>query len=112
MRGEIEKKLKNEDMEIFVPISAQELYNGVGKKDFEFKRLVICRGCRADPSVPECAECGRCPPEKVQVPKYGMTPFGRQVVGVSEKERESREKCREIAVKVDIKIPKGAKQGQ
>jgi len=40
-----------------------------------------------------------------------MTPFGKQVVGISEKERESREKCREIAVKVNIKIPKGAKQG-
>jgi DnaJ-class molecular chaperone len=111
MRHEIEKKLRNEELEVFVPISAQELYNGVAKKDFELKRLIICRGCRADPNVPECQECGRCPPEKVQVPKYGMTPFGRQVVGVGEKEQESRERCREVPVKIEMKVPKGAKEG-
>lgn len=111
MQHEIEKKLRNDDIEVLVPISAQELYNGVAKKDFEFKRLVICRGCRADPTAQECQECGRCPPEKVQVPKYGMTPFGKQVVGVKEKEQESSERCREVPVKVDMRIPKGAKEG-
>jgi len=111
MRGEIEKKLRNEDMEVSVPISAQELYTGVGKKVFEFKRLIICRGCRADPTVEACKECGRCPPEKVQVPKYGMTPFGRQVVGVGEKEQESRERCREAPVTLEFKVSRGAKEG-
>jgi len=73
---------------------------------------VICRGCRADPDSPKCKDCGRCPPEKVQVPKYGMTPFGRQVVGMKEKEQESRERCREVPVPITgLKIPKGAKPG-
>jgi DnaJ-class molecular chaperone len=111
MKHEIEKKLRAEDMDVFVPISAQELYNGVSKKEFEFKRLVICRGCRADPTSAACQACGRCPPEKVQVPKYGMTPFGRQVVGVKEKEQESSEKCREQPMKLEIRVPKGAKEG-
>jgi DnaJ-class molecular chaperone len=110
-RHEIEKKLRNEDIEVLVPISAQELYNGVSKKTFEFKRLIICRGCRADPDAEACKDCGRCPPEKVQVPKYGMTPFGRQVVGVGEKEQESRERCREVPMAVEMRVPKGAKQG-
>merc|ERR1719265_2080089 len=114
MKHDIEKKLRNDDMEVMVPISAQELYNGVAKRDFEFKRLLICRGCRAgspDADSESCKDCGRCPPEKVQVPKYGMTPFGRQVVGVGEKEQESRERCREVPVNVEVRIPKGAKEG-
>jgi len=111
-KHEMEKKLRNDELDVMVPVSAQELYNGVPKKKFEFKRLVLCRGCRADPDAPQCKECGRCPPEKVQVPKYGMTPFGRQVVGVKEKEQESRERCREVLVPIEgLRIPKGAKGG-
>lgn len=72
---------------------------------------MICRGCKEDPGRPECQDCGRCPPEKVQVPKYGMTPFGRQVVGMREKEQESRERCREVGVEVPLRVSKGAKQG-
>eukprot|EP00449_Zooxanthella_nutricula_P009462 CAMPEP_0198510232 /NCGR_PEP_ID=MMETSP1462-20131121/14056_1 /TAXON_ID=1333877 /ORGANISM="Brandtodinium nutriculum, Strain RCC3387" /LENGTH=506 /DNA_ID=CAMNT_0044239559 /DNA_START=45 /DNA_END=1565 /DNA_ORIENTATION=+ len=112
MRHEIEKKFRNEDLEVFVPISAAELYNGVSKKEYEFKRLVMCRGCRANPDGEECKDCGRCPPEKIQVPQYGMTPFGKQVVGMKEKEQESREKCREVGVKIkDLRVPRGAKEG-
>lgn len=112
MKHEIEKKLRSDDIEVSVPISAIELYNGVASYSYDFKQLVICRGCRADPSVPECAECGRCPPEKLQVPKYGNTPFGKQVVGMSEKEQESRERCREKKVTIDkLRVPKGAKEG-
>jgi len=112
VKQELEKKMKSEDTEIMVPISAAELYTGVASKTYEFTRLVICRGCRADPTVEKCKECGRCPPEKVQVPKYGNTPFGRQVVAVKEKEQESRERCREVKVAVDgLRVPKGAKPG-
>jgi len=111
MRHQIEQKLRSEELEVFVPISAQELYNGVAKKEFVFNRLVICRGCREDPTTPECVECGRCQPEKIQIPKYANTPFGRQVVGVKEKEQESRERCREVPMKMELKVPKGAKEG-
>lgn len=112
MKHEIEKKLRNDDTDVMVPISAQELYNGVASKTYEYRRLIICRGCRADPDGPKCKECGRCPPEKVQIPKYAMTPFGKQVVGMKEKEQESREKCLEVTVKIgDLRVPKGAKEG-
>jgi len=112
MKGEIEKKLRSEDIDVMVPVSVEELYNGVDKKVFNFKRLEICRGCRANPEAAECVDCGRCPPEKVQVPKYGMTPFGRQVVGMKEKEQESRERCREVIKPIkNLKVSKGAKEG-
>lgn len=108
-KQQIEKGVRSGDLEVVVPCSAEELYNGAGEKRYEFKRLVICRGCRADPDKPQCADCGRCPPEKVQVPKYANTPFGRQVVGIKEKEQESRERCREVSVPMTFRVPKGAK---
>merc|ERR1719265_2015008 len=96
-----------------VPVSAEELYNGVASKTFEFKRLTLCKGCRADPEKEQCKACGRCPPEKIQVPKYANTPFGKQVVAIDEKERESRERCREKVVPItNLKIPRGAEQGK
>jgi hypothetical protein len=107
MKHEVEQKLRSDDIDVMVPVSAGELYNGA-QKDFDFMRLVMCRGCKEDPERSECKDCGRCPPEKIQVPKYGMTPFGRQVVGMREKEQESREKCREVPVKVSLKIARGA----
>jgi len=112
VKVDIEKKLQSSDVEVMVPISARELYTGVSAKDFQFARLVICRGCREDPNAPQCKECGRCPPEKVQVPKYSMTPFGRQVTGMREKEQESRERCREVTVPITgLRVAKGAKEG-
>eukprot|EP00913_Durusdinium_trenchii_P020333 g19101.t1 len=111
VESKIQQKLQSEELEVLVPISASELYNGVEKKIFVFQRSMICRGCKEDPTRPECQDCGRCPPEKVQVPKYGMTPFGRQVVGMREKEQESRERCHEVGVEVAVRVAKGAKQG-
>jgi len=111
VESQIQQKLQSDELEVMVPVSADELYNGREQKMFVFPRLMMCRGCREDPTRPECADCGRCPPEKVQVPKYGMTPFGKQVVGMSQKEQESRERCREVGVEVPMKIAKGAKQG-
>eukprot|EP00440_Ansanella_granifera_P004872 gb/GFBE01005283.1/.p1 GENE.gb/GFBE01005283.1/~~gb/GFBE01005283.1/.p1 ORF type:complete len:578 (+),score=181.92 gb/GFBE01005283.1/:1-1734(+) len=110
VESQIQQKMQSDELEVMVPISAEELYNGVEKKIFIFPRLVMCRGCRDNPEAEECKDCGRCPPEKVQVPKYGMTPFGRQVVGMREKEQESRERCREVGVEVPLRISKGAKQ--
>jgi len=112
MKGEIEKKLSSDERDVMIPVSAQELYSGNQKKIVVFQRLTICPGCRADPTKAECADCGRCPPEKIQEPKYGNTPFGRMVTGMKEKEQESLERCRqENITATDIRIPKGAKQG-
>eukprot|EP00928_Gymnodinium_smaydae_P004173 TRINITY_DN11448_c0_g1_i1.p1 TRINITY_DN11448_c0_g1~~TRINITY_DN11448_c0_g1_i1.p1 ORF type:complete len:601 (+),score=168.40 TRINITY_DN11448_c0_g1_i1:53-1855(+) len=111
-KWEIEKKMRSDDIEVTVPVPVEDLYRGAVWNEYEFQRLVICRGCRVSPDKPECQGCGRCPPEKVQVPKYGMTPFGRQVVGMREKEQESLEKCREQPVTIkNLKIPAGAKEG-
>lgn len=111
VESQIQQKLQSDELEVMVPISVDELYNGVDKKIFVFQRSIICRGCKEDPTRPECQDCGRCPPEKVQVPKYGMTPFGRQVVGMREKEQESRERCHEVPVEVAVRVNKGAKEG-
>lgn len=111
VESQIMQKFQSEELEVMVPISASELYNGVEKKMFVFQRLMMCRGCRDKPDSPECKDCGRCPPEKVQVPQYGNTPFGRQVVGMREKEQESRERCKEVGMEVPLRVSKGAKQG-
>lgn len=110
-KSTIEQNLKSDDLDVLVPCSAEELYNGSPQKRFEFKRLTICRGCRADPQRPQCKDCGRCPPEKVKVPKYANTMFGKQVVGHKEKEQESRERCREEIVPMTFKVPVGAQDG-
>jgi len=112
MKHEIEKKMRSDDSDLAVPVSVQDLYNGVASMEFKYHRLVICRGCRANPESEECKDCGRCPPEKVQVPQYANTPFGKQVVGMKDKEQESRERCRQVpGVVKDLRIPKGAKDG-
>lgn len=112
MKPQLEDNMRSETIEVQVPISAMELVQGNTGKDFEFKRLVLCRGCRADPEGPACKDCGRCPPEKIQVPKYANTPFGRQVVAMNEREQESRERCREVPVSVKLRVPQGAKEGK
>merc|ERR1719329_1236353 len=109
-KSEIEKKMRGDDIEVMVPVSAEELYNGVASKKFEWKQLVICRGCRVNPDSEECKDCGRCPPEKIQVPKYANTPFGKQVVAVDEKERERRKE--KVVPITNLKIPRGAEQGK
>eukprot|EP00933_Yihiella_yeosuensis_P046456 TRINITY_DN4197_c0_g2_i1.p1 TRINITY_DN4197_c0_g2~~TRINITY_DN4197_c0_g2_i1.p1 ORF type:complete len:639 (-),score=151.57 TRINITY_DN4197_c0_g2_i1:266-2182(-) len=111
IKPQIEEKMRNDELEVPVEISAEELYKGVEKYQYNFQRLVMCRGCKDTPDAPECSDCGRCPPEKIQVPKYANTPFGKQVVGMREKEQESRERCRKSPVKVTFNIPKGAKNG-
>merc|ERR1719506_1532909 len=82
MKHEIEKALRQEELVVEVPMTLEELYRGVENKSFEFPRLQICRGCRADPQAPECQDCGRCPPEIRQQPKM-QGPF---MVGTKEVE--------------------------
>eukprot|EP00416_Gambierdiscus_australes_P029069 CAMPEP_0171082882 /NCGR_PEP_ID=MMETSP0766_2-20121228/17376_1 /TAXON_ID=439317 /ORGANISM="Gambierdiscus australes, Strain CAWD 149" /LENGTH=572 /DNA_ID=CAMNT_0011540281 /DNA_START=119 /DNA_END=1837 /DNA_ORIENTATION=+ len=112
MKPQLEEQMRSDTVEVLVPLSAKELVQGATSKGFQFKRLVLCRGCRADANAPHCQDCGRCPPEKVQVPKYANTPFGRQVVGMSDREQESRERCREVPMMVHLRVPQGAKEGR
>merc|ERR1719410_303418 len=112
VKPQVEDNMRSDTIEVHVPISAKELVTGAPSKNFAFNRLMLCRGCAADPEAPHCKGCGHCPPEKVQVPKYANTPFGRQVVGMSEPEQESRERCREIPVPLKLRIPQGAAEGK
>jgi DnaJ-class molecular chaperone len=112
VKPQLEDNMRSDTIEVHVQISAKELVMGAPSKEFAFNRLMLCRGCSADPEAPHCTGCGRCPPEKVQVPKYANTPFGRQVVGMSEREQESRERCREIPVPLKLRIPQGAVDGK
>jgi len=112
VKPQVEDNMRSDTIEVQVPISAKELVTGAPSKNFAFNRLMLCRGCAADPEAPHCKGCGRCPPEKVQVPKYANTPFGRQVVGMSDREQESRERCREIPVPLKLRIPQGVVEGK
>jgi len=112
VRPQLEEKFTSEEMTIEVPVTLEELFHGTWKKSFDFPRLVICRGCRADPNSEACKPCGRCPPEKKQIPQFANTMFGRQVVGHKEKEVESLERCREEPITITgLKVPRGAAPG-
>jgi len=112
VRPQLEQKFTSEEATVEVPVTLEELFHGTWKKSFDFARLVICRGCRADPNTEACKPCGRCPPEKKQIPQYGNTMFGRQVIGHKEKEVESLERCREEPITITgLKVPRGAAPG-
>lgn len=112
MRPQLEKKFTSEEMDVEVPVTLKELYEGTWKKTFEFPRLVICRGCRAEPNSERCKKCGRCPPEKKQIPQFANTIFGRQVVGHKEKMVESNERCATEPTKITgLKVGRGASPG-
>merc|ERR1712166_851028 len=84
LKPELEQKMRNDDIEQDVPLSLEQLYTGTASHSFTHNKLVICRGCRADPTKEACKGCGRCPAEKRQEPKYANTIFGRQVVGMKD----------------------------
>jgi DnaJ-class molecular chaperone len=112
MRPQLEEKFTSEEDTVEVPVTLEELYHGTWKKTFDYPRLVICRGCRANPNSDQCKQCGRCPPEKKQIPQFANTMFGRQVVGHKEKEVESAERCRIEPVRIDgLKVARGASPG-
>jgi len=112
MRPQLEQKHTSDEIDVEVPVSLKELYHGTWKKTFEFNRLVICKGCRANPGSDKCQNCGRCPPEKKQIPQYANTMFGRQVVGHKEKMEESMERCSTEPITITgLKVTRGAKPG-
>jgi DnaJ-class molecular chaperone len=112
VKRELESKMRNSEIEVEVPVSLELLYQGASSHTFNHKKLVICRGCRADPQSEACKGCGRCPPEKRQEPKYANTMFGRQVVGTKEREVESKERCKHESLLVQgIRIKRGAQPG-
>jgi len=112
LKPELEQKMRNDEIEQDVPLSLEQLYTGTAAHSFTHNKLVICRGCRADPTKEACKGCGRCPPEKRQEPKYANTIFGRQVVGMKDREVESKERCRHETLLVQgIRVKRGAQPG-
>lgn len=70
------------------------------------------QGLPGQPQQRHVHKCGRCPPEKKQMPQFANTMFGRQVVGHKEKEVESLERCIEAPIKITgLKVPRGAPPG-
>merc|ERR1712150_140256 len=105
MKGQIEKRMREEDIEVEMPLTLEDLFTGSNNKEFVFQRLTICRGCRADPTADECKGCGRCKPEIRQIPKM-QGPF---MVGMKEQEVESKERCRENEIVIEqIRVPANA----
>jgi len=112
LKGEIEGKQKSAEIEVDVPLTLEQLFHGQSSHQFQHKKMVMCRGCRAEPTAEHCKDCGRCPPEKRQEPKYANTMFGRQVVGTKDREVESKERCRHENMLVQgIRIKRGAQPG-
>jgi DnaJ-class molecular chaperone len=112
LKGEIEGKMKSAEIEVDVPLTLEQLYHGQSSHQFQHNKMVMCRGCRSEPTADHCKDCGRCPPEKRQEPKYANTIFGRQVVGTKDREVESKERCRHETMLVQgIRVKRGAQPG-
>ncbi|CAD7958333.1 unnamed protein product [Amoebophrya sp. A25] len=108
LKSHVEQRLRQEDVSVEVPVTLEELFAGTDSKEFNFPRLSICRGCRADPTSEKCKTCGRCPPEVRQVPKM-QGPF---MVGSKTVEVESRERCREEMMPLrGLSVPANAADG-
>merc|ERR1719443_703499 len=105
---QIIQKMTMDEQEVEVSVTLEEIYSGAPSKAFDYKRSIICRGCRHDPTTEQCKECGRCPPETRQVPKMN----GPFVVGMNEFEVESKERCKKQPHIVEsLRIPPGAQDG-
>mmetsp|Transcript_57690 Transcript_57690/g.133199 ORF Transcript_57690/g.133199 Transcript_57690/m.133199 type:complete len:270 (-) Transcript_57690:61-870(-) len=103
--------MMNNELVVDVPCTLKQMHEGGPLPTFVFERLVICRGCRAEPDTPECKACGMCPPEKRQVGIPG--PIPGTISGTREEEVESAERCRKVKVDVTgLSLPTAAKNGQ
>merc|ERR1712166_652027 len=51
LKGEIEGKQKSAEIEVDVPLTLEQLFHGQSSHQFQHKKMVMCRGCRAEPTV-------------------------------------------------------------
>jgi len=93
---------RGKNMDIELPVTLEDLYNG-NEKLATVKRRIVCRNCKGKAHLPRCAECGACPKEKKMVHRRA----GPGMVVQQEVMVESKEKCKREDKRLTATIEKG-----
>lgn len=93
------------DMHSEIQVNLEDLYLG-NQFQATVKRGIVCRGCRKNPSSPNCKGCGRCK-NQIKVVQVQMGPFLTQ----QQQEVPSKEKCKQVDAPLEVHIEKGMTSG-
>lgn len=93
------------DMHSEIQVNLEDLYLG-SQFQATVKRGIVCRGCRKNPSSPNCKGCGRCK-NQIKVVQVQMGPFLTQ----QQQEVPSKEKCKQVDAPLEVHIEKGMTSG-
>jgi len=93
---------RGRNMEIELPVTLEDLYNG-NEKSATIKRRIVCRNCKKKPTIPRCRDCGPCPKEKKMVQRRA----GPGMIVQQEVMVESKEKCKREEKTLKTTIEKG-----
>jgi len=104
--GQQESK-RGRNMEIEMPVTLDDLYNGI-EKAATVKRRVVCRNCKNKMQTPRCRDCGACPKEKKMVHRRA----GPGMIVQQEVMVESKEKCKREEKTLSATIEKGMPDGE
>jgi len=98
---------RGRNMDIELPVTLEDLYNG-NEKSATIKRRIVCRNCKKKPNSPRCRDCGACPKEKKMVHRRA----GPGMVVQQEVMVESKEKCKREEKTLSATIEKGMPDGE
>ncbi|CAE7466429.1 DNAJA2 [Symbiodinium pilosum] len=101
-KGKVES---TSDVHSEIEVGLEDLYLGTEFRA-TVKRGVVCRGCRKNPSSPNCKGCRKCK-NQIKVVQVQMGPFLTQ----QQQEVPSKEKCKDIDAPLDVHIEKGMTSG-
>jgi len=93
---------RGRNMDIELPVTLEDLYNG-NEKSATIKRRIVCRNCKKKPTIPRCRDCGPCPKEKKMVQRRA----GPGMIVQQEVMVESKEKCKREEKVLKTTIEKG-----
>mmetsp|Transcript_72669 Transcript_72669/g.121241 ORF Transcript_72669/g.121241 Transcript_72669/m.121241 type:complete len:395 (+) Transcript_72669:55-1239(+) len=98
---------RGRNMDIELPVTLEDLYNG-NEKSATIKRRIVCRNCKKKAHLPRCRDCGACPKEKKMVHRRA----GPGMVVQQEVMVESKEKCKREEKTLSATIEKGMPDGE
>merc|ERR1740124_631740 len=104
--GQQESK-RGRNMEIEMPVTLDDLYNGI-EKAATVKRRIVCKNCKKKMQTPRCRECGACPKEKKMVHRRA----GPGMIVQQEVMIESKKKCKREEKTLSATIEKGMPDGE
>jgi len=98
---------RGKNMEIEMPVTLEDMYNG-NEKAATIKRRTVCRNCKNKGHLERCRACGPCPKEKKMVHRRA----GPGMVVQQEVMVESKERCKREEKTLTATIEKGMPDGE